>query len=52
MLSYLKSSVASVLLLHALCAISTPLEKRAVDFYDPRPGGGSMLDNGKVRDQL
>jgi hypothetical protein len=32
--------------LQVLCSTGTPLEKRAVDFFNPVNGGGSMLDNG------
>jgi len=32
--------------LQVMCSTGTPLEKRAVDFFNPADGGGSMLNNG------
>jgi hypothetical protein len=45
MAGFFKALVLSVVL-QVLCSTGTPLEKRAVDFFNPADGGGSMLDNG------
>lgn len=45
MARFFKASILSVVL-QVLCSTGTPLEKRAVDFFNPANGGGSMLDNG------
>ena len=45
MARFFKALTLSVVL-QFLCSTGTPLEKRAVDFFNPADGGGSMLDNG------
>jgi hypothetical protein len=45
MARFFKGLILGVVL-QVLCSTGTPLQKRAVDFFNPADGGGSMLDNG------
>jgi hypothetical protein len=42
--SFLASVVFVVIGVSATPILNTPLKRDAVDFYDPRKGGGSQLD--------
>ncbi|KAL5506941.1 hypothetical protein ACEPAH_6397 [Sanghuangporus vaninii] len=44
-ISFARYLTSLTLLVSFLCALASPVGKRTVAYYDPSPGGGSMLDD-------
>jgi hypothetical protein len=39
-------ALSIIVVAHVIFGFATPIQKRAVDYFNPSDGGGSMLNNG------